>query len=58
LHQNATTLELPEGRLPNMAANTLGLYRMLKGGSSNEEWGRADVMTGWTMCKNQENEIS
>jgi hypothetical protein len=48
LNQNETTLEPPDGRLPNMAANTLGLYRMLKGGSKNEEWGRADVMTGWT----------
>jgi hypothetical protein len=42
LNQNETTLEPPNSRLPNMAANTLGLYRMLKGGSKNEEWGHAD----------------
>ena len=47
--QKATTVKPPNGRLPNITANTLGLYRMLKGGSENEEWGRADVMTGWTM---------
>ncbi len=47
--QKATTVKPPDGRLTNMAANTLELYRMLKGGSENEEWGRADMMTGWTM---------
>jgi hypothetical protein len=26
----------------------MGLYRILKGGSENEEWGRNDVMTGQT----------
>ena len=47
--QKATTVNPPDGRLPNMAANTLGLYCMLKGGSENDKWGRANVMTGWTM---------
>jgi hypothetical protein len=51
LHPKGNTLKPPDGRLPNMAANTLGLYRMLKGGGSNEEWGRSDVMTGWTVSK-------
>ena len=44
--QKATTVKPPDGRLPNTAANTLGLYCMLKGGSKNEEWGRANVIRG------------
>ena len=39
--QKAATVKPPNRRLPNMASNTLGLYCMLKDGSSNEEWGRS-----------------
>jgi hypothetical protein len=55
---NSTTLEPTDGRLPNMVATPLGLYRMLKGVSGNEERGHANVMAGRTICKNQENEIA